>query len=60
MTTDPSILSRQELIDAEEARESRHRLRQSALKIARQHRMDWESYKTLDEIYEWFDYLEGE
>ena len=24
-----------------------------------QHNMDWESYHPLEDIYEWFDYLEG-
>ena len=49
----------QELIDAEEEREAATKARKAAQKILRQTDMDWESYKTLDEIYAWFDYLEG-
>ena len=49
----------QALIDAEEEREVATKARKAAQKILRQTDMDWESYHTLDEIYAWFDYLEG-
>ena len=48
----------QGLIDEEENAQKKARAKLRA-KSQQEHMMDWESYHPLEEIYEWFDYLEG-
>ena len=48
----------QGLIDEEENAQKKARAKLRA-KSEQEHMMDWESYHPLEEIYKWFDYLEG-
>ena len=46
----------QDLIDAESRSQETARMSRQG---KQQPSMDWESYHPLEDIYEWFDYLEG-
>ena len=49
----------QEKINAERAFQRAAEAKHKNTKWYQSHRMDWDSYHSLDDMYEWFDYLEG-